>query len=70
MLALPLVGVIPESVQVLNASNMGQPVIASKDDKAAVAFEDTVARFLGDEHRPMKFLVPDRPMSLFGRLFA
>ncbi|ETW02248.1 septum site-determining protein MinD [Aphanomyces invadans] len=69
MLALPLVGVIPESVQVLNASNMGQPVIASKDDKAAIAFEDTVARFLGDD-RPMKFLVPDKPTSLFGRLFA
>ncbi|RHY48151.1 hypothetical protein DYB38_006752 [Aphanomyces astaci] len=69
MLALPLVGVIPESVQVLNASNMGQPVIASKDDKAAVAFEDTVARFLGDD-RPMKFLVPDKPTSIFGRLFA
>ncbi|KAF0693305.1 Aste57867_15709 [Aphanomyces stellatus] len=70
MLALPLVGVIPESPLVLNSSNMGQPVIASKDDKAAIAFDDTVARFLGED-RPMKFLTPDKSATgLFGRLFA
>ncbi|KDO27402.1 septum site-determining protein MinD [Saprolegnia parasitica CBS 223.65] len=68
MLALPVVGVIPESAQVLNSSNMGQPVIASKTDKAAVAFEDTVARFLGEE-RDFKFLTPEKSMGLFGRLF-
>ncbi|KAF0731096.1 hypothetical protein LEN26_012375 [Aphanomyces euteiches] len=71
MLALPLVGVIPESTQVLNASNMGQPVIATKGDRAAIAFEDTVARFLGED-RPMKFLTPESSgaMGLFGRLFG
>ncbi|OQR83748.1 septum site-determining protein minD [Achlya hypogyna] len=68
MLALPVVGVIPESAQVLNSSNMGQPVIASKTDKAAVAFEDTVARFLGEE-RDFKFLTPEKSLGLFGRLF-
>jgi len=60
MLALPLIGVIPESPQVLNSSNMGQPVIATKGDRAAIAFEDTVARFLGEE-REMKFLTPEEP---------
>ena len=30
MLGLPLLGVIPESTQVLNSSNMGQPVIMAE----------------------------------------
>ncbi len=68
MLALPLVGVIPESAQVLASSNMGQPVIASTGDRAATAFEDTVARFLGTP-RDLKFVRPEPALSIFGRLF-
>lgn len=68
MLGLPVVGVIPESTHVLTSSNMGQPVIASTGDKAATAFEDAVARFLG-EQREMKFLEPDQPKGIFDRLF-
>lgn len=61
MLGLPLLGVIPDSKQVLTCSNMGQPVIASetKSDAAAQAFDDAVARFLGEE-REMRFLKPQR----------
>ncbi|KAJ0402961.1 hypothetical protein P43SY_009218 [Pythium insidiosum] len=69
MLGLPLVGVIPESTHVLTSSNMGQPVITATGDKAAVAFEDAVARFLGEE-RELKFLEPDKPKGLLDRLFA
>ncbi|KAG3084907.1 Septum site-determining protein [Phytophthora idaei] len=69
MLGLPVCGVIPESAHVLTSSNMGQPVITAEGEKAAVAFEDAVARFLGEE-REMKFLDPDPPKSLFGRIFS
>lgn len=69
MLGLPVVGVIPESAHVLTSSNMGQPVITAAGEKAAVAFDDAVARFLGEE-RPMQFLDPDQPKGFLDRLFA
>ena len=69
MLGLPVCGVIPESAHVLTSSNMGQPVITVEGEKAAVAFEDAVARFLGEE-REMKFLEPDAPKGLFRRIFS
>ncbi|KAI9993165.1 hypothetical protein PInf_015236 [Phytophthora infestans] len=69
MLGLPVCGVIPESAHVLTSSNMGQPVITAEGEKAAVAFEDAVARFLGEE-REMKFLEPEPPKGLFGRIFS
>ncbi|CEG43211.1 septum site-determining protein [Plasmopara halstedii] len=69
MLGLPVCGVIPESPHVLTSSNMGQPVITAEGENAAVAFEDAVARFLGEE-RAMKFLQPKPAKSLFGSLFS
>ena len=62
MLGIPLLGVVPESKNVLTASNMGLPVIASNQtDKAAIAYDDAVARLLGEE-REMQFLTPDTPV--------
>ncbi len=55
ILAIPLLGVIPESEAVLKASNQGQPVILDDKAKAGQAYTDAVARLLGDEvqHRFM-----------------
>ncbi|KAF1336013.1 Septum site-determining protein mind, partial [Globisporangium splendens] len=69
MLGLPVVGVIPESAHVLTSSNMGQPVITATGENAATAFDDAVARFLG-EQREMKFLEPDQPKGFLDRLFS
>lgn len=69
MLGLSVVGVIPESSHVLTSSNMGQPVIMSSEKSAAMAFDDAVARFLGEE-RPMRFLEPEQPKGFLGRLFS
>ncbi len=53
ILAIPLLGVIPESEAVLKASNQGQPVILDGQAKAGQAYMDAVARLLGEkvEHR-------------------
>ncbi len=48
ILAIPLLGVIPESQAVLRASNSGDPVILDKDSDAGQAYLDAVARFLGE----------------------
>jgi len=49
ILAIPLLGVIPESQSVLKASNSGVPVILDQESDAGIAYSDSVARLLGEE---------------------
>lgn len=65
ILAISLLGIIPESQSVLKASNLGQPVILDEMSPAGQAYADAVGRFLGEsiEHR---FLRPER-RGLFQR---
>ncbi|MEQ6885828.1 septum site-determining protein MinD [Salicola sp. Rm-C-2C1-2] len=55
ILSISLLGVIPESQAVLNASNQGAPVILEDESEAGCAYADAVARLLGEE-RPLRFL--------------
>ncbi|CAK0760279.1 Z-ring positioning protein MinD [Azospirillaceae bacterium] len=68
ILAIPLLGVVPESPAVLRASNTGMS--AGTDDKsnAGQAYLDAVSRFLGEqvEHR---FILPER-RGLFSRFLG
>ena len=54
ILAIPLLGVVPESETVLNASNSGMPVVLENNADAGYAYLDMVARYMG-ENRPMRF---------------
>ncbi|GAB4207877.1 MAG: septum site-determining protein MinD [Tibeticola sp.] len=68
ILRIELIGVIPESETVLQASNQGVPAIHMKDSDVAEAYQDVVARFLGDE-RPLRFIEAEKP-GFFKRLFG
>lgn len=68
ILALNLLGVIPESTSVLNASNSGTPVILDEESDAGQAYNDLVSRYLGEE-LPHRFLDIQKK-GLFGRLFG
>lgn len=68
ILRVPLIGVIPESQSVLQASNAGTPAIHLKGSDVSEAYADVVGRFLGED-RPMRFL--DAPKAgLLKRLFG
>ena len=68
ILAIPFLGVVPESKSVLAASNAGVPITLTDDSDAGEAYFDIVDRFLGEE-RPLRFLdAPKR--NLFSRLFG
>jgi septum site-determining protein MinD len=54
ILGITVIGVIPESENVLAASNAGVPVILDENSNAGQAYRDTVARILG-EARPLRF---------------
>lgn len=67
VLHIPLLGITPESPVVLEASNEGRPVILYKDSDVAQAYDDIVARFLGEE-RPLRYIqVPEtkKKMTMF-----
>ncbi len=68
ILAIPLLGAIPESQSVLQASNTGNPVILDDESVAGQAYDDLVERFLGNdvEHR---FLSVGKK-SFFSRVFG
>jgi septum site-determining protein MinD len=68
ILSLHLLGVIPESKSVLNASNSGNPVILDEQSDAGQAYLDIVARYLG-ENKPHRFIEVEK-RSLFSRLFG
>ena len=68
ILRIPLMGVIPESESVLQASNQGTPAIHLENSDVSEAYKDVVSRFLGEE-RPMRFT--EAPKSSFiKRLFG
>ncbi len=68
ILAIPLLGVVPESASVLTSSNSGTPVIQDPASEAGQAYADIVARFLGED-RPMRF-VTEQKKGLFSKLFG
>lgn len=68
ILAIPLLGVIPESQAVLRASNSGEPVILDSISDAGQAYTDAVSRFLG-ENVPHRFVKPTKK-GILERLFG
>ena len=68
ILRIPLIGVIPESEVVLQASNQGSPAIHSGGTEVSEAYKDVIGRFLGEEH-PMRFTEAQKP-GFFKRMFG
>lgn len=68
ILAIPLLGVIPESSSVLTNSNAGVPVIRDTTTDAGLAYGDLVDRLLGED-KPHRFITEQRK-GLFKKWFG
>jgi septum site-determining protein MinD len=68
LLGIPLLGVIPESKAVLQASNKGTPVILEELTDVSQAYTDVIYRFLGEE-RPHRFIEVEKK-GILKRLFS
>jgi septum site-determining protein MinD len=68
ILRIPLIGVIPESETVLQASNQGTPAVHLKGTDVSEAYKDVVDRFLGSD-KPMRF-VDAQKNGFLKRLFG
>jgi septum site-determining protein MinD len=68
ILSIPLLGVIPESDSVLTASNQGLPIITNRNSEAGLAYQDCVARFLGEDVE-LRF-VEQKKRGILGKFFG
>jgi septum site-determining protein MinD len=68
ILSIPLLGIIPESEEVLRASNVGSPITISNPLSAAArAYADAAKRLSGET---VVLTIPTDRRSLFGKLFT
>jgi len=68
ILRIKLIGVIPESETVLQASNQGMPAIHMAGSDVSEAYKDVIARFLGED-KPLRFTDAVKP-GFFKRIFG
>jgi septum site-determining protein MinD len=54
ILRIKLIGVIPESENVLQASNQGVPAVHLEGTDVSEAYKDVIARFMGED-KPLRF---------------
>jgi septum site-determining protein MinD len=67
ILSIPLLGVVPESEEVLHASNVGSPVtLYNPESAAARAYRDAAQRLRGED---LPMMIPSRK-RLFDKLFG
>lgn len=69
ILRLDLIGVIAESEDVIQASNLGEPVIMKEDSNAAKGYLDTVERLRGNDVE-MKIHSQVKKVSFFKKLMG
>jgi septum site-determining protein MinD len=68
ILSIPLLGIIPESSEVLRASNIGTPVVLSNPDAApARAYVDAARRLMGEQ---VPMVIPGEKKSFMTKLFG
>ncbi|MDP3254781.1 MAG: septum site-determining protein MinD [Bosea sp. (in: a-proteobacteria)] len=68
ILSIPLLGIIPESMDVLRASNLGSPVTLADDRSAPSIAYFEAARRLQGENLPV--MVPGEKRGFFGKIFG
>jgi septum site-determining protein MinD len=68
ILSIPLLGIVPESLDVLTASNLGSPVtLNNPTSPAAKAYFDAARRLRGEQ---FEVVVPIQRVGFMGRLFG
>ncbi|MBD3796093.1 MAG: septum site-determining protein MinD, partial [Epsilonproteobacteria bacterium] len=69
ILALPLIGVVPDDEKVVSSTNTGEPVIRKKGTISGEAVQNIVKRLLGEDVPFMELSPENKFMALFKRWF-
>jgi len=67
VLAIDLIGVVPEDERILVAANRGRPVVFEQSSPAGMAFRNVARRLMGEE---VPFMPLDKAEGFFGRILG
>ena len=70
ILAIDLIGIVPDDEVVIKSSNMGEPTVMNPDSKAAIAYRNIARRILGDSIPLMNLEDQQGMFSKVKRLFG
>jgi septum site-determining protein MinD len=65
ILAIPLIGVVPDDDGIVASANKGEPIIMNEKSKAGQAYSDIVQRIIGEE---VPYQSYEKPKGFFGKL--
>jgi septum site-determining protein MinD len=66
VLAIDLLGIVPDDEAVIRNANKGEPTVMRPDTRAAIAYRNIARRILGDSVPLM--VLDDEPSGLWGRV--
>jgi septum site-determining protein MinD len=66
VLAIDLLGIVPDDEHVIKAANMGEPTVMNPASKAAIAYRNIARRILGDTVPLLQ--LDDNKVGLFGKM--
>ncbi len=69
ILALPLIGVVPDDERVVSSTNTGEPVIRKRGTKSGEAVNNIVRRILGEDVPFMELAPENKFIAVFRRWF-
>lgn len=70
ILAIDLIGIVPDDEQVISGSNRGEPTVMNPNSRAALAYRNISRRILGDSVPLMKLDEEDGMFSKMKRMFG
>ncbi len=70
LLAVPLIGIVPEDEAVLISTNRGQPVVLNGNSKAGTAFRNIGSRLMGEEVPWLELEEKSGILMRLGKLFS
>ncbi|OFW76506.1 MAG: septum site-determining protein MinD [Alicyclobacillus sp. RIFOXYA1_FULL_53_8] len=65
VLAIDLLGIVPDDEAIISNANKGEPTVVRPDSKASLAYRNIARRILGDS---VPLMVLDEPTGLWGRM--
>lgn len=65
VLAIDLIGIVPDDEYVIKAANSGEPTVMNPDSKAAIAYRNIARRILGDT---VPLMLMDQKPGMFKRV--
>jgi len=70
LLAIKLIGIVPEDEKVITSTNIGKPIVTMDDSRAGQAFRNIARRLMGDEIPMIDLDIKEGFLGKLSKMFA